>query len=97
MDNKAFLGFKENKDLNKGYSLLSRIYIKLAFLTLNNVEPLDRNLSDFIEEAIMDVNNNLYQYVLINYEKDDFIEKAYEYIELSEAEYEKVKKELGGI
>ena len=45
----------------------------------------------------MDVNNNLYQYVLINYEKDDFIEKAYEYIELSEAEYEKVKKELGGI
>ena len=31
------------------------------------------------------------------YEKDDFIEKAYEYIELSEAEYEKVKKELGGI
>ena len=52
---------------------------------------------NFIEEAIMDVNNNLYQYVLINYEKDDFIEKAYEYIELSEAEYEKVKKELGGI
>lgn len=97
LDNKAFLGFKENKDLNKGYSLLSRIYIKLAFLTLNNVEPLDRNLSDFIEEAIMDVNDKLYQYVLINYEKDDFIEKAYEYIELSEAEYEKVKKELGGI
>lgn len=96
LDNEAFSMFKENEELNKGYSLLSRIYIKLAFLTLNNVEPLDKNLSDFIEEAIVDVNDKLYQYVLINYENHDFIQKAYDYIELSEAEYVKIKKELEG-
>lgn len=96
LDNESFSIFKENKELNKGYSLLSRIYIKLAFLTLNNVEPLDKNLSDFIEEAIVNVNDKLYQYVLTNYEKDDFIQKAYDYIELSESEYIKIKKELEG-
>ncbi len=75
---------------------MSRIYIKLAFLTLNNVEPLDRNLSDFIEEAVVNINDKLYKYVLTNYEKDDFIQKAYDYIELSEEEHKKIIKELEG-
>ncbi|MGG7160989.1 ABC-three component system middle component 1 [Clostridium baratii] len=96
LNNKSFFAFKENKELNKGYSLLSRIYIKLTFLTLNNVEPLDRNLSDFIEEEIVKIDDKLYQYVLTNYEKDDFIQIAYDYIELSEAERTKIKKELEG-
>lgn len=96
LDREKFRAFKNNEIIGKGYCLLSRIYIKLAFLTLNNIKTLNKNLSDYINDSMSSINSNLYNYVINNDNDNDneFIENSLEYVVLSEKEIIKIESEL---
>lgn len=55
----TFESFKENKRNQKGYDLLSRLFIKFPFLTLLNVKKYDRKLTELIDDNFNKISEQL--------------------------------------
>lgn len=94
LDKKSFDDFKNKLDSSVWYSLLSRVFIKLAFLTLNDIEVLDKNLLDYIKEEISILNIELYNTIQSTIEKEDLVDKTLELIDMSEDEIKKIDVDL---
>jgi predicted DNA-binding antitoxin AbrB/MazE fold protein len=71
IDYGMFTEFKMSSENNKGYSLLSRLYIKLAFLTLNDIQTLDKSLMDYIKNKLKEINNDLFEKVIDFHKRND--------------------------
>lgn len=89
VDYNQFLKFKDN---DMGYSLLSRLYIKFAFLTLAKISTLDKTLVKYIEESINELNSNLFKSIIKSYEESEGLDKEMELINLSEKELSDIDK-----
>lgn len=89
--------FDKFKVDNKGYALLSRLYIKLAFLTLNDIKTLDKSLLEYIESNISKINKNLFNEIIGQYKRDGNIDDCIKMIEVDakdEKDVEKLMKEV---
>lgn len=89
-----YSGFKKFKDDDNdiGYSLLSRLYIKFAFLTLAKISTLNKTLVEYIEESINELNSELFKSIVENFEESEDIDKEMELINLSEKELSDIDK-----
>ncbi|GEQ20241.1 hypothetical protein CBU02nite_07470 [Clostridium butyricum] len=54
-----FNAFKNNNTNQKGYNLLSRLFIKLPFLTLLNVEKYSKKLTELIDSNLIEISSQL--------------------------------------
>lgn len=88
---KHFSKFKEN-DL--GYSLLSRLYIKFAFLTLFKIETLNKTLAEYIEESVNQLNISLYDNIVKNFDVSDSLDSEIDLIVLSDKELSDIDRQL---
>lgn len=59
LDYNLFKSFKENKENEKGYALLSRLFIKFPFLTLLNVKKYDKKLTELINNNLNEISSQL--------------------------------------
>ena len=89
-----FERFKKCQEDNKGYSLLSRIYIKLPFLTLNELETLDKTLSEYIRESLNQLNLQLFEVITDHIDDSKVIDDSINLIELSKNELSAIEREL---
>lgn len=93
VDYDSFLRFKES-DL--GYTLLSRLYIKFAFLTLVKIKTLNKTLTEYIEESVNELNPQLYEKMMENFDNnksiDIEIDTEIELINLTEKELNDIEK-----
>lgn len=89
VDFEQFVKFKKE---NLGYALLSRLYIKLAFLTLAEIETLKKALVEYIKESVNKLNENLFDEVVDCFEKNSLIDGSIEIIELTEKDMGEIDK-----
>lgn len=94
IDYDQFLKFKNQKfeNENLGYELLSRLYIKLAFLTLADIETLNRALVEYIKDSVNELNGNLFDEVVDCFEKNGSLDSSLELIDLTEKEIREIDK-----
>ncbi len=84
---KNFCDFKEYDE--SGYGCLSRIFIKLPFLNLANLETTDKTIYYFIKKKLDDINTNLIQQL-----EEGNLDEIYGEIELSEKEIKEIDKKI---
>lgn len=107
MDAKLFNTFKEAakslKDIDKTecpdiilYSIISKIYIKLPFLTLNEVKVFDKSILEYMEDEFNNLCLNLYQQLqTIGFQQDiGGLDTILEQIELDTTEEKNIVNEL---
>ncbi len=85
VDYKQFDKFKKS---NLGYALLSRLYIKLAFLTLAEIKTLNKTLVEYIESSVNKLSEGLFDEVINN----STIDKSIKLIELNKNDMKYINK-----
>lgn len=83
--------FQRLKVKNPGYQLLTRIYIKLAFMSLSEIKVLDKDLMDYIKENCDEINNELYDAILVKNEESGFIDSLLSLVELSKKDIKEIE------
>lgn len=84
---KNFCDFKECDE--RGYGCLSRIFIKLPFLNLANLETTDKTIYYFIKKKLDGINTNLIQQL-----EEGNLDGIYGAVELSEKEIKEIDKKI---
>lgn len=82
-----FSRFKASE--NEGYDCLSRIFIKLPYLSLNSLETTDKTIADFVQKKLNEIHPELF-YKL----KTGDIDAIEEYITLSDKEKNEIDKKI---
>ena len=82
-----FCDYKEYDE--SGYGCLSRIFIKLPFLNLANLETTDKTIYYFIKKKLDDLHINLIQQL-----EEGNLDEIYGEIELSEKEIKEIDKKI---
>lgn len=86
--------FKKNQNDNTGYALLSRIYIKIQFLTLNELDTLDKTLFEYFQDELNMINKQLLEYISAHHEEKQLIDKSIDLVELEQNELQLIDKQL---
>ncbi|HBJ2614741.1 TPA: hypothetical protein LA742_003241 [Clostridium botulinum] len=89
-----FKKFKNDKEKSKGYDLLSRIYIKLPFLTLNEIVTLNKTLTDYVQESLNKLNVGLFKFITDHLENNEIVDDSINLFQLSQKELSEIDKEL---
>lgn len=97
VNKELFTKFKKDKVKSKGYDLLSRIYIKLPFLTLNEIVTLNRTLTDYVQNSLSELNTGLFKVITDDLEDDKLIDNSINLFRLSEKELDEIDKELESV
>lgn len=82
-----FCNFKESDE--KGYGCLSRIFIKLPFLNLANLETTDKTIYYFIKKQLDGIHTNLMQQL-----KEGNLDEIDGEVELSEKEMKEIDRKI---
>lgn len=85
-----FCNFKESDE--KGYGCLSRIFIKLPFLNLANLETTDKTIYYFIKKQLDGIHTNLMQQL-----KEGNLDEIDGEVELSEKEIKEIDKRIASL
>lgn len=88
IENYTYFSSFKNSD-NKGYEVLSRIFIKLPYMSLNSLETTDKTIADFVRKKINDIHPELFEKLEIG--DADVIEK---YVTLSDKEKSDIEKKI---
>lgn len=86
-DYENFCDFKKSDD--RGYGCLSRIFIKLPFLNLADLETTDKTIYYFIKKQLDGINTNLLQQL-----EAGNLDEIYGEIDLSEKEMNDINKKI---
>ncbi len=97
LNKELFKKFKKDKGKSKGYDLLSRIYIKLPFLTLNEIVTMNRTLTDYVQDSLSELNTGLFKAITDELEDDKLIDNSINLFRLSEKELDEIHKELESV
>lgn len=89
-----FDNFKKDQSEDKAYSLLSRIYIKFQFLTLNELEILDRTLFEYLQDEFNIINKQLFEYIDNHLNAKTLVDNSIELVELQPHDLALIDKEL---
>lgn len=93
-----FESFKKNRMDQKGYNLLSRLFIKLPFLTLLNVEKYDKKLTELIDINLNKISPQLNFDILTNKDVKDLLTLVHieqEELDKIDKEIEKISNDMG--
>lgn len=74
---------------NKGYECLSRIFIKLPYLSLITLETIDKTMADFVQKKLNEIHPDLFCKLAIG-----DVEKIEDYVMLSQKEKSEIDKEI---
>lgn len=86
----------ENKEDNvKAYELLSRIYIKLPFMTLNNIDTLSKSLFEYVKQNLDNLAEGLFN--MIENNNEDNIDNIINMVEITERENKSIEKEISKV
>lgn len=85
-----FASFKKDRMDQKGYNLLSRLFIKLPFLTLLNVEKYDKKLTELIDINLNKISPQLNFEILTSKE----VKSLLTLVPIEQEEIDKIDKEI---
>lgn len=91
------LSDKEISSNAKTYSIISKIFIKLPFMTLIKVEKFNKSIASYISENLNEINENLYPELNLSNEVEDnseFIDNVLSLVDLDSLYEKEINKEL---
>ncbi len=80
----------------KVYSIISKLFIKLPFMTLIKVEKFNKNIASYISENLNEINETLYSELNSsdNVKNNEFIDNVLSLVNLPTSDQKEINKEL---
>lgn len=88
-----FEEFFKNPNKSDGYSLILRIFIKFPFLTLNKINPLEKDLDYYMKEELNKISDKLENILDVQDISEDILNS----IVLNEKDKRELKKYMSGV